>query len=214
MTAADGAELQRVLEASDPEVRLRLALEMLTKAREMAKLQRDIAKQVEDKMSKQQREYFLREQLKSIKQELGQERDDKDELLATYQEKIAGFEAKGLDIKEPMRVMKEESKKLSNLEKNSPEFNVTRSYLDWLTSIPWGTLHEDRLNLEAASEELDRDHFGLEEIKKSILEFIAVGKLKGTVAGKIICFIGPPGTYAPPYARALCVLIYERKRYS
>lgn len=81
-------------------------------------------------------------------------------------------------------------KKLQNLEKNSPEFNVTRSYLDWLISIPHGLTSDDKLILKQAKEVLDNDHYGLEDIKKRILEFIAVGKLNGSVSGKIICFIG------------------------
>ena len=92
-----------------------------------------------------------------------------------------------------MKIINEEISKLTNLEKNSPEFNVTRSYLDWLTSIPHGHCTVDLLHLQTARKVLDADHFGLDEIKKRILEFIAVGKLQGTVAGKIVCFIGPPG---------------------
>ena len=151
MTTADGAELQAVLEAADPEERLKLALDLLSKEKELAKLQRDISKQVEDKMSKSQREYFLREQLKSIKQELGLERDDKDELLGKYSERMRLLEGeKRLINPEALRVIQDEVRKLGTLEKNSPEFNVTRSYLDWLTSIPWGTLTVDSLDVAAA----------------------------------------------------------------
>ena len=195
MTTADGEDLQRVLEAADPIERLTVTLELLSKEREIAKLQREITKQVEEKMNKQQREYLLREQLKSIKHELGIEKDDKDELLGKYTERIKVFEGKKfLNKPEIMRVITEEAKKLSTLEKNSAEFNVTRAYLDWLTVIPHGHMTEDRLHLKSARTVLDKDHFGLDEIKKRILEFIAVGKLQGTVAGKIICFIGPPGS--------------------
>lgn len=93
------------------------------------------------------------------------------------------------------------------LERNSPEFNVTRSYLDWLTSIPWGKLNEDKLHLADAKEQLDKDHYGLDEIKKRILEFIAVGKLRGTVAGKIICLIGPPGVGKTSIAKSIAVAL-------
>lgn len=151
MTTADGEELQAVLEAADPEERLKLALDLLSKEKELAKLQRDISKQVEEKMSKSQREYFLREQLKSIKQELGLERDDKDELLSKYSERMRLLEGeKRLINPEALRVIQDEVRKLGTLEKNSPEFNVTRSYLDWLTSIPWGTLTVDSLDVAAA----------------------------------------------------------------
>ena len=201
MTTADGHDLQKVLECADPEERLALALELINKEKEITKLQKEINKQVEDKMSKQQREFLLREQLKSIKQELGMERDDKDELLSKYQEKIKVFESK-VD-KEVLAVINDEMKKLSSLERNSPEFNVTRSYLDWLTCIPWGTTTEDRLHIKTARETLNQDHYGLDEVKKRILEFIAVGKVKGTVAGKIICLIGPPGVGKTSIAKSI-----------
>ena len=201
MTTADGHDLQKVLECADPEERLGLALELINKEKEVTKLQKEISKQVEDKMTKQQREFLLREQLKSIKQELGMERDDKDELLSKYQEKIKNFE-KNVD-KEVLSVINEEMKKLSSLERNSPEFNVTRSYLDWLTCIPWGIMTEDRLHIKTARETLNQDHYGLDEVKRRILEFIAVGKVKGTVAGKIICLIGPPGVGKTSIAKSI-----------
>ena len=210
MTTADGEELQAVLEAADPEERLKLALDLLSKEKELAKLQRDISKQVEDKMSKQQRDYFLREQLKSIKNELGLERDDKDELLSKYSEKMRLLDAEKRNINpEALRTIQEEIKKLGTLEKNSPEFNVTRSYLDWLTSIPWGTLTVDSLDVAAARVILDIDHFGLEDIKKRILEFIAVGKLRGTVSGKILCFIGPPGVGKTSIAKSIATALHR-----
>ena len=202
MTTADSEDLQRILECADPEQRLSLALELLTKEKELAKLQRDISKQVEEKMSKQQREYFLREQLKSIKSELGLERDDKDELLSKYHDKVKQFKQRAVH-EDILKVIEDELKKMSHLERNSPEFNVTRSYLDWLTSMPWGVATVDKLNVTDAQATLDRDHYGLEDIKKRILEFIAVGKLRGTVAGKIICFIGPPGVGKTSIAKSI-----------
>jgi Lon-like ATP-dependent protease len=123
---------------------------------------------------------------------LGLEKDDKDDLMTKYAEKVDVFESRKIDPA-VLKVIREEMGKLNALERNSPEFNVTRSYLDWLVAVPWGLNTEDRLHLKVAQRILDEDHYGLEEIKKRILEFIAVGKLKGTVAGKIICFIGPPG---------------------
>ena len=123
------------------------------------------------------------------------EKDDKDELMAKYNEKVAQFEARKVDGT-VLKTIREEMGRLNSLERNSPEFNVTRSYLDWLVALPWGHVTKDRLHLNVARETLDEDHYGLDEIKKRILEFIAVGKLKGTVAGKIICFIGPPGVGA------------------
>lgn len=115
-------------------------------------------------------------------------------MSANFKEKLEAIRKKVfVNKKEIVRIIEEELKKLEHLEKNSPEFNVTRSYLDWLTSIPHGTFTKDRLSLRLAEIALNNDHFGLEDIKKRILEFIAVGKLNGSVSGKIICFIGPPG---------------------
>jgi Lon-like ATP-dependent protease len=201
LTTAEGYELQKVLEAIDIEERLSIVLELLAKERELSKLQKEINRQVEEKVSKQQREYLLREQLKSIKKELGMEKDDKDDLMFKYREAYQELEKRKLTKEEqtatngPIKVIKEEMKKLETLEKNSAEFNVTRSYLDWLFAIPWGLYSKDVLNLQKAKVILDEDHYGLEEIKTRILEFIAVGKLKGSVSGKIICFIGPPGKF-------------------
>ena len=204
MTTAGGAELQAVLEAADPEERLKLALDLMFKEKELAKLQREISKQVEERMSKSQREYMLREQLKSIKQELGLEKDDKDELLEKFTSRMKLLTDEGRSINpEALRVIEEETKKLSTLEKNSPEFNVTRSYLDWLTSIPWGRKTVDSLDVSAARSVLDADHFGLDDIKKRILEFIAVGKLRGKISGKIICFVGPPGVGKTSIAKSI-----------
>jgi Lon-like ATP-dependent protease len=191
ITNADGLELQRVVECESPEDRLMLALELLTKEREVFKVQQQISQQVEEKISKQQREYFLNEQLKSIKKELGVEKDDKEALLLKFTERIQSFEAHLIpDVK---RAIDEEMQKLASLEKNSPEFNVTRSYLDWLTHMPWGKYSDENLDLKGARIVLDRDHYGLKDVKSRILEFIAVSKLKGSVQGKIICLVGPPG---------------------
>lgn len=202
LTTAEGWELQKVLEAVDIEERLLIVLELLAKERELSKIQKEINRQVEEKVSKQQREYFLREQLKSIKKELGMEKDDKEDMLSKYSEQLAKLSPNSLH-ETTLKVIKEEMKKLESLEKNSPEFNVTRSYLDWLFSIPWDTKTKDVLNLEQAKAVLDEDHYGLEEIKKRILEFIAVGKLKGSVNGKIICFIGPPGVGKTSIAKSI-----------
>jgi ATP-dependent Lon protease len=204
LSAADGEELQRILETENLEARLTLVLELLAKEKEVAKLQREITKQVEDKLNKQQREYFLREQLKSIKKELGMEKDDKDDLLEKYRKQLQIIEnRKELVQESTLLLLRDEVKKLESLERNSPEFNVTRSYLDWLLAIPWGKTNQDVLNLQIARQVLDEDHYGLEEIKTRILEFIAVGKLRGTVSGKIICFIGPPGVGKTSIAKSI-----------
>ncbi len=204
MTSADGHLLQAVLEEKDLKERLRLALELLSKERELAKLQESISKQVEAKMSDQQRKYFLHEQLKQIKKELGLETDDKEALIAGYIERMKGFLHMN---KEAQKAMEESLEKLSSLSRESPEFNGTRSYLDILSSLPWGKMSKETLSLKKAKVILDEDHYGLEDIKERIAEFIAVGQLNSCVSGKILCFVGPPGTgktsIAASIARAL-----------
>ncbi len=204
MTSADGHQLQAVLEEKDLKERLRLALELLSKERELSKLQDSISKQVEAKMSDQQRKYFLHEQLKQIKKELGLETDDKEALISGYRERMKGFTNMNKDAQ---KAMEESLEKLSSLSRESPEFNGTRTYLDVLSSLPWGKTSEECLNLKQAKIILDEDHYGLEDIKERIAEFIAVGQLNSCVSGKILCFVGPPGTgktsVAASIARAL-----------
>jgi len=185
------AELQALLEEKDAEQRLHKALVILSKEREISKLQKEIGAKVEEKMSEAQRKYFLTEQLKTIKKELGMEKDDKEALVEKYRKQLAEYPSIPDEINE---IIESELDKLSTLEKNSSEFNVTRSYLDWLTGIPWGVLTEENFDITAARQVLDQDHYGMDEVKETILQFIAVGKLKGSVQGKILCLAGPPGT--------------------
>ncbi|GMF25654.1 unnamed protein product [Phytophthora fragariaefolia] len=192
VTSADGEELQQVMEEMSCEARLKKALELITKELELSKVQQTIKEQVEEKVSKNQRNYLLMEQLKAIKKELGMEKDDKDAMITKYRERLAQF-APGSIPASVNEVVEDELNKMSMLEKNSSEFNVTRNYLDWLTQLPWGKATEENFDLAKAKQILDEDHYGLKDIKERILEFIAVSKLKGDVQGKIICFVGPPG---------------------
>ena len=188
-------EQQAILEEKDAEKRLHMALMLLAKEREVTRIQQEISKNVEQKMNEQQRKYLLNEQLKSIKKELGMEVDDKDALIDKYKKKLHKYEENKKDAipAEVRKVIDGELEKLSSLEKNSSEFNVTRSYLDWLTDIPWGVLSDESFDLEASKRVLDRDHYGMDEVKDAIMQFIAVGKLKGSIQGKILCLVGPPG---------------------
>ena len=171
------------------EDRLQKALLVLKKELVNAQLQSKISKDVENKIQKRQREYYLMEQMKGIKKELGIESDGKDKLIEKFKEK-----ASKLNMPEAVRtVFDEELAKLQTLEQAASEFNVTRGYLEWLTSIPWGVHSPDNYAISRASDVLDEDHFGLKDVKDRILEFLAVGKLRGTVEGKIICLVGPPG---------------------
>ncbi|ODQ50958.1 ATP-dependent protease La [Saitoella complicata NRRL Y-17804] len=189
VSGAEVQELQNVLESLVVEDRLQKALEVLKKELLSAQLQSKISKDIETKIAKRHKEHFLREQLQGIKRELGMESDGKDKLVEKFDERV-----KKLNMPEHVKkVFEEELNKLQGLEPQGSEFNVTRNYLDWLTQIPWGQRSPENFHVGHAAKVLDEDHYGLKDIKERILEFIAVGKLKGTVQGKILCFVGPPG---------------------
>lgn len=209
--SAEGADLQRALSTENIEERLAIVMELLIKDREIVRLQKEIMRQAEMKMSKTQRDYNLREQLKVIKKELG-EKDNKEDLVEKYTEQLKVLEEGKLASDAILSVLKEEIKKLDGTEKISAEFHVIRTYLDWLFAIPWGKVSQDILKLQSAKKVLDEDHYGLKEIKTRILEFIAVGKLKGGVSGKIICFIGPPGVGKTSIAKSIARAL-DRKFY-
>lgn len=137
--------------------------------------------------------------MKAIKKELGIEKEDKDAIGEKYRERIKEKVVPAA----VMSVIDEELNKLNFLESHSSEFNVTRNYLDWLTSLPWGVMSEENLTIDEAVKVLDHDHYGMEDIKKRILEFIAVSQLKGTTQGKILCFYGPPGVGKTSIARSI-----------
>ena len=189
VSAGEVRELQEVLETMNVEERLSKALMVLKKELMNAQLQNKISKDVESKIQKRQREYWLMEQMKGIRRELGIESDGKDKMVEKFREK-----ANKLAMPEAVKkVFDEELNKLAHLEPAASEFNVTRNYLDWLTQIPWGQQSAENFGIQNAMTVLDEDHHGLKDVKDRILEFIAVGKLRGTVEGKILCFVGPPG---------------------
>lgn len=189
VSAGEIEELQDVLQTMNIEERLHKALVVLKKELMNAKLQSKISKDVETKIQKRQREYWLMEQMKGIRRELGIESDGKDKLVEKFREK-----AQALAMPEAVKkVFDEEINKLVHLEPAASEFNVTRNYLDWITQIPWGQRSAENFGIKNAMTVLDEDHYGLKDVKDRILEFIAVGKLRGTVEGKILCFVGPPG---------------------
>jgi Lon-like ATP-dependent protease len=189
VSTGEVGELQDVLESLVVEDRLRKALLVLKKELINAQLQSKLSRDVDSKIAKRQREYYLMEQLKGIKKELGMESDGKDKLI----EKLKA-RAEQLAMPELVkRVFEEELTKLAHLEPAASEANVTRNYLDWLTQIPWGQHSPENYSIANAKKVLDEDHYGLKDVKDRILEFLAVGKLRGTVEGKIICLAGPPG---------------------
>lgn len=181
-------EKQQILEALDPKERLQKASEFLRKELEILELGSKIQSRVKESMSKSQREYFLREQLKAIQQELGQY-DEIQAEIDEYKEKIA---ASGM----PEEVAEKALKELSRLEKMpqaAAETAVIRTYLDWLTGLPWQVADEERLDLSLARKILDEDHYGLDQVKERVLEYLAVRKLTKRMRGPILCFVGPPG---------------------
>lgn len=189
LTTADPASLQDVLEETDIAERLRLTLELLKKDLETTRVSRRIHKQIEENVSKSQRRYFLTEQMKQIKRELGMEKDEKEALISKFKSRL---EDKVVP-ENVSSIVNDEMEKLGSLEPSSSEYNVTRNYLDWLTELPWGVYSEDSLDINRAQEVLDEMHYGLKDVKERILEFIAVSGLKGNVQGKILLLSGPPG---------------------
>jgi len=189
LTTADARDLQDILETIKLLPRMEKTLVLLQKELEIAQAQTDIRQHIEGEITQHQREMFLREQLKFIQKELGISKDDRESELDTFIERLDG-----LVVPEHAQLrIDEELDKMAMLERGSPEYTVTRNYLDWLTSVPWGKYTKDSLNLKRAAEILNRDHEGLDEVKERILEFIGVGKMKGEVAGSIMLLVGPPG---------------------
>lgn len=189
LTTASREELQEVLEIYDIPKRIDKALILLKKELDISTLQHSINEKIEATISKSQKDFFLKEQLKTIKRELGIERDDKALDREKFDERIKERKVP----EEVMKVIKNEMDKISVLDVQSSEYNLSRGYLDWLTTIPWGIHSEECLDLDEAEEILNEDHYGLQDIKERILEFIGVGKLAGGVRGTILCLVGPPG---------------------
>ncbi|WP_226503254.1 MULTISPECIES: endopeptidase La [Pseudomonas] len=189
LTSATGAELQQVLDCVPMLKRMEKVLPMLRKEVEVARLQKEISAEVNRQIGEHQREFFLKEQLKVIQQELGLTKDDRSADVEQFQARLEG---KTLPAQAQKRV-DEEIGKLGILETGSPEYAVTRNYLDWATALPWGVYGKDKLDLKHARKVLDQHHAGLDDIKSRILEFLAVGAYKGEISGSIVLLVGPPG---------------------
>lgn len=184
-----GAEAQDYVETLDVKERLLKLLVLLKKEQDLSNLQRKLSAEVDQRVNKIQREFFLREQLKSIKKELGIEEDDKSRETKTLKEKIA----KANLPPHALKVAQDELQRLGTIPESSPEFNLTRSYIDWIASVPWTKSSKDNLDLNHATKILAKEHYGLEKVKDRILEFLAVRKLQPDFHGSILCFVGPPG---------------------
>ena len=189
MTTSSGEELQKILGTRSLLERVELALILLKKELEISKIQVQINKRIEDRLSTQQRQFFLKEQLKEIKKELGLSKDDKESEEEKFRNRMEALTFS----EEASERIEEELEKLRLLEPSSPEFNVTRAYLDWLTILPWGKRTEDNVDIEQAEKILQADHYGLDDVKDRILELIAVGMMNGNLSGTIILLVGPPG---------------------
>ncbi len=189
MTTASGKDLQSVLETLSIRRRAEKVLILLKKETDIAKLQAQINKQIEEKIAHNQRQFFLNEQLKAIKKELGLTKEGPQAEYERFEERISKLTL----TDEAKERVGEEMAKLKLLDPSSPEFNVTRNYLDWLTSLPWGIFTDDSSDISRARRILNPDHYGLDDVKERILEFLSVGILKGKLAGSILCFVGPPG---------------------
>jgi ATP-dependent Lon protease len=194
MMQLSNSEKQDILEETDVTERLKKATVLINREIQRQEIGEKIQTEVQEEISKSQREYFLREQMKAIKKELGE--DDQTLEIKELEEKI--LEA-GMP-EEALKVANKEIDRLQRIPPSSPEYTVSRTYLDWLVELPWSKETEDRVDIQEALNILDRDHYGLKRVKNRVLEFLAVRKLKmeqspdAPIKGPILCFQGPPGT--------------------
>ena len=191
-------ESQAILEIFDPILRLKKVNELLSRELELSTMQARIQSQAKDEMTKTQRDYFLREQMKQIQQELG-EGDERAEEIGELKKQIE-------KAKMPVEAKGEAEKQLRRLEQMHPESSeasLVRTYLDWLVELPWSKSTKDNLNIKKAKQVLDDDHYNLEKIKERILEYLAVNKLRRKIKGPILCFLGPPGVGKTSLGRSI-----------
>ncbi len=199
LTSASKHELQDVLEALHIQRRMEKVLVLLKKELDVAKLQVEIRGQVDETISSQQRKFFLKEQLKVIQSELGIAKDDRSTDLDRFKKRLSDL----VLAEEAKQRVEQEMSKLSMLEVGSPEYAVTRNYLDWVTQLPWGIQTKDKLGLRRARRVLNEDHYGLDDVKDRIIEFVAVASLKGEVHGAILLLVGPPGVGKTSLGRSI-----------
>jgi ATP-dependent Lon protease len=191
-------EKATLLETVDVKDRIRKVLKLLTRQLEILKMRDRINSQIKEEMGKNQREYVLRQQLKAIKEELGEDEGDQGDLDG-LEERIA----KATLPHEAEQVAKKQLKRLRNMQVGSAEYTVVRTYLDWILDLPWHTQTPDNMDIGAVRKVLDEDHYGLEKVKKRILEYLAVRKLKKDKKGPILCLIGPPGVGKTSLGRSI-----------
>jgi ATP-dependent Lon protease len=185
----DKKDQQRILEITNVRDRMESVLVFIKKEQELLKIQKKIQNQINEKIEKSQRDYFLKEELKAIKQELGVPTDAKGTDYQRFREKIESLKFEG-EIKE---TVEQELEKFNLMDPNSSEFIVTRNYLETICALPWLDAPGEGFDLDKAKEVLDEDHYGLEDVKDRIVEYLAVRKLKKDNRGSIVCLVGPPG---------------------
>ena len=189
ITTSENKKLQDILDTLSISERLKKVQKLFDHELEITQLQFNLREKVDGEISDQQREYFLRQQLKEIQLELGIVKDDHSADIEKFEKRI-----KKLTLSdEATTKVNEELEKIALLEPHSPEYAVSRNWLDWTTQLPWQKFSKDKLNLKRAKKILDTGHDGLEDVKDRILEFLAVGAMKGEISGSIICLVGPPG---------------------
>ncbi len=191
-------EKAQLIETVDVKERIRKVLRLLTRQLEILKMRERINSQIKEEMGKNQREYVLRQQLKAIKEELGEDDGDQGDLDGV-EERIAKAELP----KEADEVAKKQLKRLRSMQVGSAEYTVVRTYLDWILDIPWSESTEDNLEILAVRKVLDEDHYGLDKVKKRIVEYLAVRKLKKDKKGPILCLVGPPGVGKTSLGRSI-----------
>ncbi len=185
----DVPEAQDFLETLVVKKRFAKLLVYLKREKDVADIQKKITDEVNDKVNKYQREYFLREQLKVIRSELGMDEDDKSRDIKKFRDLVE----KANMPEEALKVVNEELERLESIPDSSPEYNLTRTFINWMTDLPWSVSTEDNTDINVAKKILERDHYGLEKAKERILEFLAVRQLKPEYDGTILCLSGPPG---------------------
>ncbi|WP_196138063.1 endopeptidase La [Aliikangiella sp. G2MR2-5] len=199
VTTATRENLQEVLETVHLRRRMEKVLVLIKKELEVALLQKDIHDQVEETLSEHQRRFFLREQLKAIQKELGIAKDDKTADMERFEQNVLN---KTLPLSAQEKFY-DELRKLSILESGSPEYAVTRNYLDVFSKLPWGIYTKDNLKLSSAKRSLDKEHAGLNDVKQRIIEFLALGAMKGEISGSILLLVGPPGVGKTSIGRSI-----------
>jgi len=191
-------EKSQVLDTVDTKERIRKVLRLLTRQLEILKMRERINSQIKEEMGKNQREYVLRQQLKAIKEELGEDDGDQGDLDG-LEDRISKANLPG----EAEQVAKKQLKRLRNMQVGSAEYTVVRTYLDWILDLPWHNQTIDNLEIAQVRKVLDEDHYGLEKVKKRILEYLAVRKLKKDKKGPILCLLGPPGVGKTSLGRSI-----------